>query len=137
MHSSQKRNANSDCALSKYRAAHSRIIRSAVRCVGTIPQSLTRQPPLRKGAFGAEELRFCSRKQPLKQHPSVSKADSSPFRGAFGRSSLRILSPNGDPDKAQRKRVCWGKEEQRSERAFRPKGGNGVHELCDDAGDGR
>ena len=93
MHSSQKRNANSDCALSKYRAAHSRIIRSAVRCVGTIPQSLTRQPPLHKGAFGAEELRFCSRKQPLKQHPSVSRADSSPCRGAFGRSSLSILSP--------------------------------------------
>ena len=42
--------------------------------------------------------------------------------------------PNGVPGEAQRKRVRWGKEEKGSERSFSPKGGNGVHGLCDDAG---
>ena len=46
------------------------------------------------------------------------------------------LCDNGGPGEAQRQRVRRGEEEQRSDCAFRPQGGNKGCGACDDEGGG-
>ena len=97
-------------------------------------ESLTRDFSSEKGGKPQEYFvyfkfsqRICEGKGPSKPVDAIVRCCPRFYKRISGGKDL------GDPAKAQRQRVWWGKEEQRSDWAFAPKGQNEGYEACDDA----
>ena len=75
------------------------------------------------------------------ENPSGAYGDSSFILSSFFFILYYLFFPSASPKRvpaeAQRKRVRWGKEEERSERSFSPLGENEGYGAIDDAGGGK
>ena len=122
-----------------YLAAHSRKPLRKTESWGAIPQSATLTAPFtQRGLCAVRQcVPFPLAAQVRQWGPRGSPASAGSSDGRYAPKPPlckgRWLGFRG-PGEAQRQRVRWGEEEQRSDCAFRPQGGNKGCGACDDEG---